>query len=347
MAGNQGVNSLPNTFKSDLNGLMALVETSFEGGKDCGEGIFYKDTTENYVSKIQEVGTSGSGFALKRDGQASKQSEISEGFNQVFTQAQFSDEFPLGYQFRKFQSDMLNAKKLAAKKLGRNGRRFDQRMMFSHFNYAFDTTNTYLGNVLETTVSAVGPDGKKLASTVHPVAPGSSTTYSNVLSASNPVGEEALKLMLQNVYDQKDEEGEKLYYGADDSDGFIWCVPGDQLDEALRVIGSDRRSGVSDNDANVYKGEDIYKGKYRGSTIEVREIPWMGEVSTTAHCLVAKASTDDMIRVFLEADPFQVEYYDDERTMTDYVRAHFMRTSGFVSGRGICLSKGDGSTYTD
>lgn len=334
---NIGFSNTASTYKSYANGYKALIDTAFKQDKDYTGGIFYKDTTQNWDDRLVEFGGIDD-FRRWDDGERASQSEMKEGYAKVFTQVPFGLEVPIGRLAKQFQPYNEDLTKRASKQLGVKAYLQMQKAPFSMFGYGFSTTNTYLGGIVGSTVSALTADGKNLFSGSHVCSPSNATTFSNVLTTSDPVSEAALESMLQNLYNQLDDKGQKKYYGRR---GVIWMVPREAYAEALRIVGSDKRVGTADNDAN------LYKGSFQGSEIEVRLIPWLNDWSTTAHFLIAKEVVEEeMPIVMLTSTDFYSDDYTDVATDTVYVRGRMTYTVGALSGRGMVGSKGDLTTYS-
>lgn len=297
------------------------------------------DSTDNWEDRMVEIGGIDE-FAKWDDGQRAAQDEIREGYEKKFTQIRFGKEIPIGYLAKKFQGKDVNLTKRASRTLGKRAHRLMQKAPYSILAYGYSTTNAYLSEVTGATVSALLPDGKKLFSTLHPASPDNSTTYSNVLSANDVVGETALEKMIVNLDNQLDDRGEKLYLG---EGGYIWLVSKDGFFEASRVVGSKLRSGTADNDTN------IFNGSFDGRPIEVRWVPWLDRVASTHHVLVSKDAVDEfMPLVMLTSEEFNVDDYEDEPTKVGYVRGQMIFSVGATTGRGIVGSQGTGTgTYTD
>lgn len=337
---NIGVNSMPKTYKTWANGYRALVDTSFKKGKDYRAGIFYQDTTELWEDRIVEIGNIDD-FSVFNDGERAKQTSIKEGYAKTFIQVPFGQELPIGRIFNKFQGKDVSMTSRASSKLGNKAYRQLQREPFSMLAYAFQDTNDFLTKIIGSTVSALGPDGRRFASVLHPASPVNPQTWSNVLPNNDVVGEVGLKNHILNLYNQLDDKGERKMYG---DQGYIWLVPLDQFDEASRVVGSEKRNGTTDNDMN------IYKGAFDGHPIEVRWVPWLNDFPTTwatsAHYLVAKDAVEDMGLCMFESEAFYTDDYIDDSTKTVYVRGQMIHSVGFLSGRGVSCSIGTGTgTY--
>jgi hypothetical protein len=331
------VNSLPKTYKSWANGYKTLIDTAYKKGKDHRQGIFAISPTENWEDRLVEMGTTG-GMSAWNAGDRANSSDIREGYDKRFTQMRFAEEVAIGTLAERFQGNDVRLTKRASRGLGKDGYLLEQKSAFSWLNYGFSDSNTYLTGVKGTAVSALGPDGKRLFSTLHPASPYNSTTWSNALSDNASVGEDALKSMIENLHNQIDDRGQKKHYG---EDGYIWVVTLEDYPEALRVVGSELRSNTDANDMNVYKGS------FDSRPIEVRWVPWLSDVSTTAHFLIAKDAVEDENLVVLESMPFYIDDYTDDSTDTAYVRGRSAFETGFVSGRGIVGSQGTGTgTYS-
>lgn len=335
---NIGVNATPTTYKSWANGYKKIVDVTYKKGKDYRDGVFMVDTTENWEDRLVEMGGIDE-FSVWNDGERASQSEILEGYDKRFTQVPFGKEVPFGRLFKKFMGKDAKLTKKAMRELGNKAYRLEQKSAFSHLGYAFADTNSYLTGVTGSSVSALGPDGKRFASVAHPCGPDNATTWSNALADNNVVGEEALKLHIENLHNQLDMEGEKMFLG---EAGYIWLVTFEDLPEALRVVGSEQRNDTANNDTNVYNG------KYDGRPIEVRMVPWLSSFgSTRNNFLVAKDMSVEDNRVVLNSIPFTPDDYVDNATKTAYVRGELAFSTGFLSGRGVSCSQGTGvGTYT-
>lgn len=335
---NIGINSMPKTYKSWANGYKALIDTSFKKGKDYTSGVFYKDSTENWEDRIVEIGGIDD-FSVWDDGERASQTSIEEGYDKRLIQVPFGKEVPIGRLLKKFQGKDVNLTQRASKAVGARAYRMMQKAPFSLLNYGFATTNTYLTGIQGSTVSALLPDGKRLFSTLHACSPTNSTTWSNALDDGASTSEEALKALIENLDEQLDDKGEKKHYGQS-GQGYLWLHGLKTLPEALRVVGSDLRTGTANNDKNVYKGE------FNGLPIEVKYVPWL-DVSSTAHFLMDKSVVEEeMPLVMLTSVDFYTDDYIDESTMTVYVRGQMVYSVGAVSGRGIAASLGDNAVYS-
>lgn len=330
---------MPKTYKSWANGYKALIDTTFKKGKDYRQGVFYIDTTENWDDRLVEVGGIDE-FERWDEGDRASRGEIHEGYDKRFTQVPFGKEIAIGRLAKKFQAKDMMLTKRASIQLGKRAYRLMQRAPFSIFGYGFADTNTYLTNVTGEAVSALGPDGKRFFSTLHPCSPTNSDTWSNALSDNAGVSPEALEAMMINLHDQLDDQGQKKHYG---EDGFIWLVPMNKYFDALEIVGSDNKPDTGDNNVNVFAG-----GSFNGKPVEVRMVPWMSEFSTTAHVLVAKEVVEEETPVvMLSSEDFYTDDYTDDATKTAYVRGQMTFVTGFLSGRGYCGSQGtDSGTYS-
>jgi hypothetical protein len=333
----QNVNDLPKTYKSWANGYKKLIDTAYKKGEDFRKGIFSVMPTENWEDRIVEIGTVA-GLSAWAVGGRANQSDIKEGYDKRLVQFRYGEEVAIGRVAEKFQGYDVRLTKRATRGLGTAAYLLQQKAAFSILSYATADTNTYLTGIKGTTVSALGPDGKRFASTLHPCSPTNSSTWSNVLADNAAVGEDALKAMIENLNNQLDDRGNRRHFG---QGGYIWVVPLEEFAEASRIVGSDLRSGVSDNDMNVYKGG------FNGRPITVRWVPWLSEVSSTAHFLIARDAMEDENLLVLESQPVLIDDYMDDSTKTAYVRVEYIAETGFVSGRGVCVSAGTGTgTYT-
>jgi hypothetical protein len=330
-----GIESTPKTYKSWANGYKTLIETSFKKMKDYRSGIFYKEKTENWEDRLVEIGGVDE-YERWDDGVRASQTEIVEGYDTKIIQVPFGKELPIGRLMKQFQGFDVNITKRAARELGKRAYRLQQKAAFSLIDYAHSTTNTYLTNVTGATVSALTPDGVRLASTLHVCSPTNSTTFSNVLSDSKSVSEEALEDMVVNLNDQLDDKGLPMHLG---DDGYIWVVPLNEFFEAQRIVGSELRSNTADNDTNVFYGS------FDGRPIEVRWVPWLSETSTDAHVLVARDSVEDLMPMCVyESTPFYTDDYIEDSTDTAFVRGRATFGVKASTGRGLCFSLGDDST---
>lgn len=326
---------MPKTYKSWANGYKTLIETSFKQGMDYRSGIFYQDKTENWEDRLVEIGGIDE-YEVWNDGTRASQTDIVEGYDTKIIQVPFGKELPIGRLMKKFQGFDVNIQRRAARELGKRAYRLQQKAAFSLIDYAHSTTNTYLTNVTGSTVSALTPDGVRLASTLHVCSPTNSTTYSNVLSDSLSVSEEALEDMIVNLNDQTDDKGLPMHLG---EEGYIWIVPLNEFFEASRIVNSDLRANTSDNDTNVFKGS------FDGRPIEVRWVPFLSETSTTAHVLIAREAVDMYMPLCVyESTPFYTEDYMENSTATGFVRGAATFGVKAATGRGLCFSLGDDST---
>ena len=317
MATNHGaVEGAPKTYKSYANGFMALAETTFDAKKKQNffEGIVYQDSTDNYEDRIVEVGRD-SGFAVWNDGEAAKKSYLKEGYAQTFVQVPFGQEFSLGRLFKKFQPREARILERASKGLATDAYLLTQKSMASLLSYGFADTNSYLTGITGTTVSALGPDGKRLFSVVHPCSPDNSTTWSNASGTNAALSGPALEVSLESLDAQLDESGQRKHYGTLSGEGYILIVPRALQKLAVELTESELMPYSADNTINVYRGQR------NGFNIEVRVVPFLDEVSTTAWFVFAKEAYDEMGLVLLESQAFSTDANDDQSTKTALVRA--------------------------
>ena len=340
---NIGVSSTPKTYKSWANGYKSLIDTSYKKGMDYRD-CFYRSSTDNWDDRLVEMGSTG-GFGSWDAGDRAQQSDMEEGYAQTFTQVRYGEEVAIGTLAEKFQGRDVRLTRRASRGLGKDAYLLQQKSAFSVLNYGYATTNDYLSGVNGSTVSALGPDGIRLFSTVHVISPNNSTTWSNALSDNAAVGEDALKAMIENLHQQPDERGNQKHYGGS---GYTWYVPLEKFPDASRIVGSKLRAETADNDKNVYGGA------FDGRPITVKWVPFLSDSSnspsatrTTAHFLVANDSVEDENLVCLTSQPFYIDDYVDDPTDTAYVRGRCTFSIGFVSGRGIVGSRGTGTgTYS-
>ena len=331
--------AMPKTYKSWANGYKTVVDTMFKKGKDYTSGIFYKDTTESWEDRIVEVGGIDD-FSVWEDGEGPAQSNIVEGYSKNFTQVPFGLKVPFGRLFQKFvPKDVVSTKK-AMIQLGKKAYRQMQKAPFSLLSYGFSDTNAYLTGITGTTVSALGPDSKRLFSTLHSCSPVNATTWSNVLSDNAVVGVDALESMIENLHNQLDDKSEKKHYG---EEGYIWVVPIEKLADAKKAVLSDKDPDSAENAINPFHGN------FDGRPIEVRYVPWISDVSSTAHFLIAREVVEEeMPLVMLTSQEFYTDDYTDDDSKTAYARGQMIYVTGFVSGRGLVGSLGTGTgTYSD
>lgn len=325
---------MPKTYKSWANGYRALVDTGYKKGKDYRTGVIPVLPTDNWEDRIVEIGTTG-GMTRWDAGTRANQSDIREGYDKRFTQVRYSEEVPIGTLAEKFQGNDVRLTKRATTGLGKDGYLLQQKAAFSILGYGFADTNTYLTGINGTTVSNLGPDGKRFFSVVHVCSPENSTTWSNALSDNAAVGEDALEAMIQNLNNQLDDRGAKMHFG---DSGYVWLVTLEGFPEAVRTVSSDLRPEVDSNSVNVYKGA------FDGRPIEVRWVPWLSDFgSTTCHFLVARDAIDNENFIVLESQPFMVDDYIDPTTDTAFVRARNTFAVGFASARGWVGSQGTGT----
>lgn len=335
--GNIGISSMPKTYKSWANGYRSIIDTEYKKGMDYRKGIFYMDTTENAEDRLVEVGTT-SGMTRWNDGKRANQSDIKEGFDKRIIQIHYGEEVPFGRLARKFQGNNVSLTRRGVRGIGKDAYLLQQKSAYSLLSYGFSNTNTYLTGVQGTSVSALGPDGKRFFSVAHAASPDNATTWGNVLTDNASVGEDALKVMIENLHNQIDDQGQEKHYG---ESGYEWLVSLQDFPEASRIVGSMLRAGTTDNDKNVYEGA------FDGRPITVRWVPWLSDVSTTAHFLTARDAVEDENVVVLTSTPFYSDDYYDDTTKTYYVRGECGFEVAFVSGRGFVGSLGtDTGTYT-
>lgn len=302
------------------------------------------DTTENWDDRLVEMGSTG-GMSAWVAGDGASLTTMEEGYSKVFTQVRYGEKVAIGSLAEKFQGFDVRLTKRAAKGIGKDAYLVEQGAAFSVVNYGWSDTNTYLTGINGSTVSGLGPDGKRFFSTLHACSPNNATTWSNALSDNAAVGEDALKAMIENLHNQKDERGRQKHYG---QSGYTWYVPLEEFPAAARIVGSKLRPDTNENSVNVYNGA------FDGRPIAVKWVPWLSDTSfspsatrATAHYLMANDAVEDENLVVLTSQPFFIDDYKDDETDIAYVRGRTIFSVGFLSGRGWCGSQGTGTgTYS-
>lgn len=344
-----GVNDLPNLVQTSANAHEALIDTSFKKkGKDYRQGIFAinANPTGNLEDRDLEWGGIGE-FENWPEGEVASQDEQEEGYEKNFIQVSYAKQVSLGRLGQHFMMNNANRTQKAAKDIGAMGYKLQQKSPFSILNYAYNAANDYMTARNGSTVSALLPDSKNLASTAHKCAPYNSTTFSNVLTSNNALSPATIELMIENIAAQKDGDGEYLDIGVN---GFLLLVPFEKFNDALRYLKSDKVAEVADNDKNPLN--------INGMPIELRYIPkflWKPEdesaadISATACVLIDKALVQEWETIKVKVEmPFTSDTYFQDDSKTLFVRGQEMFAQGAKSsGRGMCFTQGTGTgAYT-
>lgn len=340
---NAGATNLANSYKSWGLKYRAIAFKNFKKGADHRKGVFSIEQTDNWEDRVGEIYTTGD-YAVWHDNTTPNDGEVKEGYRKSFTQVRYSQRFGFGHLASKYTQKEVRQNEKAMLHLGAKAYRIEQKAPWSMLTYgAFADTNSYLTGLVGSSVSSLLPDGKRICSVSHPKGPDNSGTWSNASATNATVSEASLKAGLQNLEgSQYDYDGELLELG---TKGVIWYVSIQDYDEALRIVGSPLRSGVSDNDKNVFKS-----GEYVAD-IEVRTIPtWLRDATNYPRSwfLMDKETLEmyEPLRVFT-SEPFNTKSYALDSTETAYVRGAMAFTVGAVSPHGIYGSLGTGTgTYT-
>jgi len=343
-----GVTSFPGTYKSYANNVRAIVENSYnKANRDSFSGIFYQDSTESWEDKIQEMGSIGD-YERWEDNTSPSTADFAETYAQTFVQVPFGKRVPIGRLFRKFEGRDVRSVRRSATQLGRFAARTQQLEMGSVLGYGASDTNTYLTGLYGSSVSALGPDGKRLFSTLHPCSPTNATTWSNADGSNVDAGVAGVDSLLNLLYFQKDDQGRNKYYG---TDGVVILSPRGQFDDLMKAVHGDLEPETLENNIQVKNNKMAAQsgnGYYNGFSIEIRLVPWLDNFSTTAFYAIAKEVVDEeMPLVRLSSQPFATDQYVNDDTKTLYVEGSFIDVVGFLSGRGVAYSAGTGTgTYT-
>lgn len=208
------------------------------------------------------------------------------------------------------------------------------RSFFDMYNYAF-TAQASLPNY----IYGYG-DGKPMISTLHPRKDGGSTQNNLIVDASStanaPLTDDNLELARVKLQRQLDDRGKPNRGGG----GKLILLVGPELEKTAAILTkSEKRSGTTNNDVNIYDGGWV-------TIIASKWIAYSGNggsLPTTSWFLI-DPKVSKMFHVLRSG--IRTHNFTDPNTLTKtfYVIARWANC--WIDWRGIVGSKGDGTAYT-
>lgn len=261
------------------DGLQKIFERQLKQQKDYRRELFNVMKTDQYIYQTIGMGEMGLMQKWKDAGRQVPYVDVDKGFPKNFQQ----EKYALGFQVEKdlLKFDRYNEIAKKPRKLARAVHNTFQYHAVGVFGKGF-------------TAEMLGPDGKPLFDTAHPVAPGSSVTYSNKITAK--LSADALETARNEALENwTDDRGNLLLPNFD-----LLIVPPSLRKAALVIADSDGEPETGDNNINIWKG-----------AIDVMEIPLLAKWSKTAWFLVDRERMKDYL-LWLEAQTPTLERGEED-----------------------------------
>lgn len=321
------VYDLPNLYESDVNGLQAIMETGVKKGEDYRPLVLTIKSTKKLEERATEIG-SVEGLEVWEENKSDAETSFIEGFETRWKQQEVSRRLPIGRHAQRFLMFDLGKLTTAAEKLGNAAYVSMQEMGLYPISKALDAT--YVSGYT---------DGKRPASALHPIAPGSVSTYSNIITDSPAIDYDPIKEAFSMLDAVPDDRGRKLHLGRQ---GYVvWTTNWDDYLMALNLIDvkTERTPGSTENNANQVSG-----GKLRGvqRPVEVVYLPYAE--NTTYPNMWGVLAKGEEYAVLKTVYDYSTSRYKNDDTGTVYIRGSAMFDTKVTNPRCMVFSAGDNST---
>lgn len=321
------VYDLPDLYESDVNGLQAIMETGVKKGEDYRPMVLKIEKTTKLEERTVEIG-SVEGLELWEENKSDAETSFEEGFETRWIQKEYSRRLPIGRHAQRFYMFDLGKLRTAAEKLGDAAYVSIQEISLEPISKAADAT--YVSGYT---------DGKRVASALHPIKPGSSSTYSNVLTGSPKLDYDSIKEAFARLDEMPDDRGKKLHLG---KKGYtVWTTSWDDYLTALNLIDP-KSERLPDSDAN--NANEIGGGTLRGVNrpVDVIYLPYAENATyTNLWGVLAKGEVFAKLKTVYD---YETSRYKNDDTGTVYVRGSTMFSVKVVNPRVNIFSLGDNST---
>lgn len=298
-------------FFDEFAGLDSVLEKVFHVGTGKGsweEAISYAGYTD--LNQVDELETYSEDAPLYT-------------YGTTITPVKRGKFYPVSWELLQDQREQIAGR---TEKYMQAARRSVEKVAASVFNHAFNTSYTSYG------------DGLPLCSTAHTVTGGGSN-QSNASSTSVALTEANLDSLIQSMSEGKDDNGNIVDLQPD-----TLLVPPKLLKKALEITKSTQRSGIADNDANVYT-----MAEYNGGMLKV--IPWtyLSEAaggSDTAWFLMDSSKHEITWKWWNRPEIKQLSEDYGAKNDAFYWKIRLRAGFAWYNWRGIYGSKGDASVYS-
>lgn len=253
-----------------------IFDRQMKSHKDYVAQIFDVQSTDKYQEHDLGMGELGLMDEWNASGRQVSYEDFAKGFQTTFTQVKYTKGIQIEKDLIKFGRKNEIIKR--PKKLARTA-------YFTRMNHGIGV----FGNAFSS--SKVGADGLSLCNSAHPVAPGSSTTYSNASAAA--LSASALEDARTAMMNWKDDKGNLLVVEPD-----TLIVPPALRKKALIIADTAEEPDTTDHGVNVWKG-----------AVNVIEVPFLAKWSNTAWFLLDSYRAKEMLR-WLDAEVPSIQQGD-------------------------------------
>ncbi|GAB7387357.1 hypothetical protein BSNK01_11930 [Bacillaceae bacterium] len=215
-----------------LPGLRTIFDKHMKKLRDYLPVIFNVETSNKAQEFNLGVGSMGLMEEWTKSGNQVAYEEVNKGFKATYTHRKYSKGLQIEREL--LEDDLYSEIKKRTRNLAQSVYYTRQFYAASVFNNAFNP-------------NYVGPDGKPLCATDHPLAPGATETWSNFdqleLNADN------VELVRNRMMAWTDDKGNLLAINPD-----TLIVPPSLRKAALVIADSDKEPDTANNNVNIWKG---------------------------------------------------------------------------------------------
>lgn len=299
-------------------GLHEWIDDAFTQVPQLYPQIFHDETSKRAYEEDND--STGVGYLEETtEGNPTKYEDPLQGYKTRYTHALFKKGIKVTKE--EYDDDLYRLFKKRAQKLGKAAKRTYDYQALSVFRNAFNTAKTSYG------------DTKPLCSTTHTRLDGG-TSQSNASSTGIQLTDDNLETATLAVQQVLDHKGQIISVG----DGKLTLLVPLALRKKARIITmSDLKSGVANNDMNVYND----------GTYNVIATRWIGaQVSNGSDTAWFVLSPEDHGLTFFMREAFNIsdDYDFDNDILKMKARTRF--SFGWSHWWGVWGSKGDLATYS-
>lgn len=215
-----------------LPGLRTIYTKHTKDLKDFIPVIFNREDSTKAQEFNQGVGNLGLMDEWGSTGNQVSYEDVQKGFKSTYTHRKYSKGLKIEREL--LDDDQYSEIKKRTKNLSQSTYYTRQYHAASVFNNAFSG-------------SIVGPDGQPLCSANHPLAPGSSTTFSNM--GTRALNADNLEATRNDMINWTDDKGNILAITPD-----TLIVPPSLRKAALVIADTDKEPDTQLNNVNIWKG---------------------------------------------------------------------------------------------
>ncbi len=211
--------------------LRNVFDKQMEKHKDYIHVIYNVENSKKAQEFTHGIGSIGLMQEWDASGRQIHKDQINKGYKATYTHKKYSNSIDVEREL------MEDAQYSEVKKLSR---KLADSLYFTRQYHAVLPFN----NV----TSFLGPDGKALAATDHPLGPNNSNTWSNY-ATGRALTPDNVERVRNDMMEWKDDRGNLVMVNPD-----TLIVPRKQRKAALVVADTDKEPSTADNDVNIWKG---------------------------------------------------------------------------------------------